>query len=111
MGCVFQDLLRAYFNNKGNQNTIWDLFHSLQRRSGWVESLIKALRACELAALADEVDRVYQSNLPGKPPARPSSWSPCVPCLPLSLSPHPCTSSLPLSPSFPSLLGSRQTWD
>ncbi|KAM7125924.1 mitochondrial antiviral-signaling protein isoform 1-T2 [Molossus nigricans] len=69
-----QDLLRAYFNNKGNQNTIWDLFHSLQRRSGWVESLIKALRACELAALADEVDRVYQSNLPlsqRRPPAPP----------------------------------------
>ncbi|ELK34529.1 Mitochondrial antiviral-signaling protein [Myotis davidii] len=59
-----QDLLRAHLGLHGNRNTIWDLFNSLQRRSGWVESLIWALRACELAALADEVDRVYQSNLP-----------------------------------------------
>lgn len=69
-----QDLLRAHLDLKGNRNTIWDLFNSLQRRSGWVESLIWALRACELAALADEVDRVYQSNLPPsqrRPPAPP----------------------------------------
>ncbi|XP_008139272.2 mitochondrial antiviral-signaling protein isoform X1 [Eptesicus fuscus] len=69
-----QDLLRAHLELKGNRNTIWDLFNSLQRRSGWVESLIWALRACELAALADEVDRVYQSNLPlnqRRPPAPP----------------------------------------
>ncbi|XP_036273761.1 mitochondrial antiviral-signaling protein isoform X1 [Pipistrellus kuhlii] len=69
-----QDLLRAHLDLNGNRNTIWDLFNSLQRRSGWVESLIWALRACELAALADEVDRVYQSNLPmsqRRPPAPP----------------------------------------
>lgn len=68
MGCVFQDLLRAHYNHKGNRNTIWELFNSLQRRSGWVESLIRALRACELTSLADEVAHVYQSNLPCKPP-------------------------------------------
>lgn len=69
-----QDLLRAHLGLNGNQNTIWDLFNSLQRRSGWVESLIWALRACELPALADEVDRVYQSHLPmsqRRPPAPP----------------------------------------
>ncbi|XP_037003652.2 mitochondrial antiviral-signaling protein [Artibeus jamaicensis] len=59
-----QDLLRAHYNLKGNRNTIWELFNSLQRRSGWVESLIRALRACELTGLADEVAHVYQSNLP-----------------------------------------------
>lgn len=111
MGCVFQDLLRAHLDLRGNRNTVWDLFNSLQRRSGWVESLIWALRACELAALADEVDRVYQSNLPRKPLPWPCSWSPCLfPCPPLFLSPHSCTSSLPLSLSLPSLWGSRQTW-
>lgn len=59
-----QDLLRAHYNLKGNRNTIWELFNSLQRRNGWVDSLIRALRACELTSLADEVARVYQSNLP-----------------------------------------------
>ncbi|XP_036907611.1 mitochondrial antiviral-signaling protein [Sturnira hondurensis] len=59
-----QDLLRAHYNLKGNRNTIWELFNSLQRRSGWVESLIRALRACELTSLADEVAHVYQSHLP-----------------------------------------------
>ncbi|XP_011368167.1 mitochondrial antiviral-signaling protein [Pteropus vampyrus] len=59
-----QDLLRACYDHRGNRNTIWELFNSLQRRSGWVESLIRALRACELASLADEVAQVYQRNLP-----------------------------------------------
>ncbi|XP_019500141.1 PREDICTED: mitochondrial antiviral-signaling protein [Hipposideros armiger] len=59
-----QDLLRASLERKGNQNTIWDLFDSLHRRCGWVESLIRALRYCELVDLADEVAHVYQSNLP-----------------------------------------------
>ncbi|XP_045688807.1 mitochondrial antiviral-signaling protein [Phyllostomus hastatus] len=59
-----QDLLRAHYNLKGNRNTIWELFNSLQRRNGWVVSLIRALRACELTSLADEVAHVYQSNLP-----------------------------------------------
>lgn len=69
MGCVFQDLLRACYDRRGNQNTIWELFNSLQRRSGWVEYLIRGLKACELVGLADEVAHVYQSNLPCKPPA------------------------------------------
>lgn len=69
MGCVFQDLLRAHYERRGNQNTIWELFNSLQRRSGWVESLIRALRACEQAGLADRVAHVYQSNLSCKPTA------------------------------------------
>ncbi|KAM5219892.1 mitochondrial antiviral-signaling protein [Hipposideros larvatus] len=59
-----QDLLRASLERKGNQNTIWDLFDSLHRRCGWVESLIRALRYCELVDLADEVAHVYRSNLP-----------------------------------------------
>lgn len=68
-GCVFQDRLRASFQLSGNHGTLWDLFNSLRRRIGWVESLIKALRACELVDLADEVARVYQSNLPRELPA------------------------------------------
>ncbi|XP_002918808.1 mitochondrial antiviral-signaling protein isoform X1 [Ailuropoda melanoleuca] len=67
-----QDRLRASFQLSGNHGTLWDLFNSLRRRIGWVESLIKALRACELVDLADEVARVYQSNLPrvqNRPPA------------------------------------------
>lgn len=59
-----QDLLRAYYDRRGNQNTIWELFNSLKRRSGWVEYLIRGLRACELTGLADEVAHVYQRNLP-----------------------------------------------
>lgn len=66
---VFQDQLRALYDHRGNRNTIWELFNSLQRRKGWVQSLIQALRACELAGLADEVAHVYQSNLPCKRPA------------------------------------------
>lgn len=68
-GCVFQDRLRASYQLWGNQGTLWELFNSLRRRTGWVESFIKALRVCELASLADEVARVYQSNLSGELPA------------------------------------------
>ncbi|XP_045837013.1 mitochondrial antiviral-signaling protein isoform X2 [Meles meles] len=67
-----QDRLRASCQLSGNQGTLWELFNSLRRRIGWVESLISALRACELVDLADEVARIYQSNLPGvrnRPPA------------------------------------------
>ncbi|XP_045664361.1 mitochondrial antiviral-signaling protein isoform X1 [Ursus americanus] len=68
-----QDRLRASFQLSGNHGTLWELFNSLRRRIGWVEALIKALRACELVDLADEVARVYQSNLPpgvqNRPPA------------------------------------------
>ncbi|KAM5305613.1 mitochondrial antiviral-signaling protein isoform 1-T3 [Glossophaga mutica] len=79
-----QDLLRAHYNHRGNRNTLWELFNSLQRRNGWVESLIQALRACELTSLADEVAHVYQSNLPlnqrcppapSEPPSAPPSAS------------------------------------
>ncbi|XP_049725201.1 mitochondrial antiviral-signaling protein isoform X2 [Elephas maximus indicus] len=59
-----QDRLRAYYTSRGNRDTLWDLFNCLKRRSGWVDSLIAALRACELAGLAEEVARVYRSNLP-----------------------------------------------
>ncbi|XP_022349980.1 mitochondrial antiviral-signaling protein isoform X1 [Enhydra lutris kenyoni] len=67
-----QDRLRASCQLSGNQGTLWELFNSLRRRIGWVESLISALRACELVDLADEVARIYHSNLPGvrnRPPA------------------------------------------
>lgn len=59
-----QDLLRACLERSGNQNTVWDLFNRLHCRCGWVESLIGALKACELVDLADEVAHVYESNLP-----------------------------------------------
>ncbi|XP_037354392.1 mitochondrial antiviral-signaling protein isoform X2 [Talpa occidentalis] len=66
-----QDRLRAYFNQWGNQNTLWELFHSLQRRQGWVDAFIQALRICEKTELADEVASVYQSFL--LPPREPAS--------------------------------------
>ncbi|XP_037667630.1 mitochondrial antiviral-signaling protein isoform X2 [Choloepus didactylus] len=62
-----QDRLRASYTRLGNRDTLWELFNSLRRRSGWVDSLIRALRDCELASLADEVATVYQSNLPQPP--------------------------------------------
>ncbi|XP_029773437.1 mitochondrial antiviral-signaling protein isoform X2 [Suricata suricatta] len=62
-----QDRLRANYQLWGNQGTLWELFNSLRRRTGWVDSFIKALRICELAGLADEVASVYQSNLLGVP--------------------------------------------
>ncbi|XP_032461503.1 mitochondrial antiviral-signaling protein isoform X1 [Phocoena sinus] len=71
-GYVFQDRLRASYERWGNQGTLWDLFNSLRRRNGWVPSFIGALRACELSSLADEVDRVYQSNLLRNPNNTPS---------------------------------------
>uniref|UniRef100_A0A8C3WY97 Mitochondrial antiviral-signaling protein n=1 Tax=Catagonus wagneri TaxID=51154 RepID=A0A8C3WY97_9CETA len=58
-----QDRLRASFERWGNQGTLWELFDSLRRRKGWVQSFIGALRVCELSDLADEVARVYQSSL------------------------------------------------
>ncbi|XP_021510822.1 mitochondrial antiviral-signaling protein [Meriones unguiculatus] len=59
-----QDRLRASYKQLGNQDTLWELFNKLQRRLGWVEYFIRALRICELPGLADQVTRVYQSYLP-----------------------------------------------
>lgn len=59
-----QDRLRASYKQLGNQDTLWELFNKLQRRTGWVEVFIRALRICELPGLADQVTRVYQSYLP-----------------------------------------------
>lgn len=59
-----QDRLRATCTLSGNRDTLWHLFSTLQRRPGWVESFIAALRDCELADLADEVACVYQSYQP-----------------------------------------------
>ncbi|XP_041526816.1 mitochondrial antiviral-signaling protein isoform X2 [Microtus oregoni] len=59
-----QDQLRASYKQLGNRDTLWDLFHKLQRRVGWVEVFIRALRLCELPRLAEQVTRVYQSYLP-----------------------------------------------
>ncbi|XP_004687065.1 PREDICTED: mitochondrial antiviral-signaling protein isoform X2 [Condylura cristata] len=72
-----QDRLRAYFNQWGNHNTLWELFHSLQRRQGWVDSFIAALRSCEKTELAEEVASVYQSYLPT--PKEPASLPAAVP--------------------------------
>ncbi|XP_039079884.1 mitochondrial antiviral-signaling protein isoform X2 [Hyaena hyaena] len=68
-----QDRLRAHCQLWGNQGTLWELFDSLRRRTGWVESFIKALRICELTALANEVASVYQSNLLGVPKNHPAA--------------------------------------
>ncbi|XP_052039628.1 mitochondrial antiviral-signaling protein [Apodemus sylvaticus] len=59
-----QDRLRASYRQLGNQDTLWELFNKLQRRLGWVEVFIRALRICELPGLAEQVTRVYQSYLP-----------------------------------------------
>lgn len=59
-----QDRLRASYKQQGNQGTLWELFNTLQRRPGWVEVFIQALRICELSGLAEQVTRVYQSYLP-----------------------------------------------
>lgn len=59
-----QDRLRASYRQLGNQDTLWELFNKLQRRLGWVEIFIRALKICELPGLAEQVTRVYQSYLP-----------------------------------------------
>ncbi|EPY79175.1 mitochondrial antiviral-signaling protein [Camelus ferus] len=71
-----QDRLRASYERWGNQGTLWELFSSLRRRSGWVHSFIEALRSCEHSCLADEVARVYQSNLPRTPNQPPAPVEP-----------------------------------
>ncbi|XP_066243399.1 mitochondrial antiviral-signaling protein isoform X2 [Saccopteryx leptura] len=85
-----QDQLRALYDHRGNRNTIWELFNSLRRRSGWVESLIRALRACELAGLADEVAHVYHSNLSSNQNRTPA---------PPELSPGPAEAPRPSTPA------------
>ncbi|XP_004840803.1 mitochondrial antiviral-signaling protein [Heterocephalus glaber] len=65
-----QDRLRASYTRLGNRDTLWDLFNTLQRRTGWVEYLVGALRTCELSGLADQVNRVYQSSQPGGTPSQ-----------------------------------------
>ncbi|XP_042787458.1 mitochondrial antiviral-signaling protein isoform X1 [Panthera leo] len=92
-----QDRLRAYYQLWGNQGTLWELFNSLRRRTGWVESFIKALRICELAGLADEVASVYQSNLPGVPKNCPPA--PLEPQLAPAEVPGPSTPAV--APSTP----------
>lgn len=59
-----QDRLRAAYNRLGNRDTLWDLFNTLQRRTGWVNYFVEALRVCELDDLADLVEREYRSHLP-----------------------------------------------
>lgn len=59
-----QDRLRAELERWGNADSIWKLFDTLRRRTGWVESFIQALRHCEHSELAEEVAHIYKSNLP-----------------------------------------------
>ncbi|XP_047395656.1 mitochondrial antiviral-signaling protein [Sciurus carolinensis] len=67
-----EDRLRASYSSLGNQDTLWELFNRLQRRTGWVDFFIRALKICEQVELADEVARVYQSSLlPGNPTRSP----------------------------------------
>ncbi|KAB0383679.1 hypothetical protein FD755_005596 [Muntiacus reevesi] len=91
-----QDRLRACYERWGNQGTLWDLFNSLRRRNGWVLSFIEALRACEHTGLADEVARVYQSNLPRNPNHPPAPLEP--PSVPAEI-PRPSTPDV--APSIP----------
>ncbi|XP_023574352.1 mitochondrial antiviral-signaling protein [Octodon degus] len=63
-----QDRLRASYTRLGNRDTLWDLFNTLKRRTGWVESFIQALTQCELSELANQVNRVYQSSQRGGTP-------------------------------------------
>ncbi|XP_063104818.1 mitochondrial antiviral-signaling protein isoform X1 [Cavia porcellus] len=70
--CVPVDRLRATYTRLGNRDTLWDLFNTLRRRTGWVEAFIEALKCCELLELADQVTRVYQNAQPaGAPPQTP----------------------------------------
>ncbi|XP_077907605.1 mitochondrial antiviral-signaling protein isoform X2 [Ictidomys tridecemlineatus] len=67
------DRLRACYSSLGNQDTLWELFNRLQRRTGWVDFLIKALKICEQAELAEEVAHVYRSKLLPAPQAAPAA--------------------------------------
>nr|XP_020732717.1 mitochondrial antiviral-signaling protein isoform X3 [Odocoileus virginianus texanus] len=91
-----QDRIRACYERWGNQGTLWELFNSLRRRNGWVQSFIEALRACEHTGLADEVSRVYQSNLPRNPNHPPVPLEP--PSVPAEI-PRPSTPDV--APSIP----------
>ncbi|XP_075420065.1 mitochondrial antiviral-signaling protein [Tenrec ecaudatus] len=71
-----QDRLRASYIRIGNRDTVWELFNILKRRSGWVASLIKALKACELTELAEIVTSVYQSHLPRNQICPPAPMEP-----------------------------------
>ncbi|XP_045151216.1 mitochondrial antiviral-signaling protein [Echinops telfairi] len=71
-----QDRLRASYIRIGNRDTVWELFNSLKRRSGWVASLIQALKACELTDLAEIVASVYQSHLPRNQICPPAPMEP-----------------------------------
>lgn len=96
-GCaVFQDRLRASYKQLGNQGTLWELFNTLQRRPGWVEVFIRALRICELPGLAEQVTRVYQSYLPpGEHPTLAFFLGHCLSLWPaISLFLYPWTSCL-----------------
>ncbi|KAL6032758.1 hypothetical protein STEG23_016196 [Scotinomys teguina] len=76
-----QDRLRASYKQLGNQDTLWELFNKLQRRAGWVDIFIQALKICELPGLAKQVTQVYQSYLPPGTPLRSLSplESPVIP--------------------------------
>ncbi|KAM4842020.1 mitochondrial antiviral-signaling protein [Thomomys bottae] len=74
-----QDRLRASYSRLGNRDTLWELFNTLQRRTGWVDIFIRALKACELSVLAEQVASVYQSYLPrGAPACSPAPEDPAV---------------------------------
>ncbi|XP_048204824.1 mitochondrial antiviral-signaling protein isoform X2 [Perognathus longimembris pacificus] len=70
-----QDRLRASYARMGNRDTLWELFNSLQRRTGWVDIFIRALNICELSGLAEQVASVYQSYLPRGAPAHSPAQS------------------------------------
>ncbi|XP_003788260.1 mitochondrial antiviral-signaling protein isoform X1 [Otolemur garnettii] len=103
-----QDRLRALYSQRGNQDTLWELFNRLQRRTHWVDFFIEALRRCELSGLADEVARVYHSYLPrtsSLPPASPQPLSvPAeVPGPPIPITAHslPYNGYREMEPSYP----------
>ncbi|XP_045384981.1 mitochondrial antiviral-signaling protein isoform X1 [Lemur catta] len=103
-----QDRLRALHGQRGNQDTLWELFNRLQRRTHWVDFFIEALRACELAGLADEVARVYQSYLPRTSSLPPPPLEPLLvpaevpePSAPVAARSLPYNGYREMEPSYP----------
>nr|UVH34242.1 mitochondrial antiviral-signaling protein [Oryctolagus cuniculus] len=95
-----QDRLRASYTRLGNRDTLWDLFNSLQRRTGWVDSFIRGLRVCELPELADQVAGEYQRHLPraASHPGAPRGAPQEAPSLPAEV---PGASAPAANPSIP----------
>ncbi|XP_052580547.1 mitochondrial antiviral-signaling protein isoform X1 [Peromyscus californicus insignis] len=94
-----QDRLRASYKQLGNQDTLWELFNKLQRRVGWVQCFIHALKICELPGLAEQVTRVYQSYLPPGTSLRSLAPLECPAIPPTTSGPSACAPGHSISDS------------